>query len=76
MAAKKLLLWHPDSPGMRVPVMRGWLGRLLKPAEFATAGEVLAYYQALELVTTRGLRETKEREHASGVPGLDGSRTE
>jgi hypothetical protein len=45
-----LLLWHPDSPGMRVPVRRGWLGRLFKPAEFATLGEVIAYHQALELV--------------------------
>jgi hypothetical protein len=44
------LLWHPDSPGMRVPVRRSWLGRLFKPVEFATVGEVLTYYRALELV--------------------------
>ena len=40
-----LVLWHPDSPGMRVPVRRSWLGRLFKPADFATLGEVLAYYR-------------------------------
>ena len=68
MGGEKKLLWHPDSPGVRVPVVRGWLGRLFKPAEFATTGEVLAYYRALELVTTRSYRESKEREHASSVP--------
>ena len=49
MAEQLMLLWHPDSPGMRVPVRRGWIGRLLKPAEFATFGEVLAFYRALDL---------------------------
>jgi hypothetical protein len=67
MAEKKLMLFHPDSPGMRVPVMRGWLGRLVKPADFATTSEVLTYYRALELVTSRDYRGCVEREHASGV---------
>ena len=36
-------LWHPDSPGMKVLVVRGWLGRLFKPKEFATLGEAIDY---------------------------------
>jgi len=36
---RAMRLFHPDSPGMRVLVVRGWLGRLLKPREFATLGE-------------------------------------
>lgn len=40
------LLWHPDSPGMRVPVrVWPWSRR-----EFATLTETLRYYRALALV--------------------------
>jgi hypothetical protein len=60
MTAPITMLWHPDSPGIRVPVRRGWLGRLFKPSEFATPGEVLAYYRAYELVAV-----------ARGVPAVD-----
>ncbi|HEX7891481.1 MAG TPA: hypothetical protein VF522_19170 [Ramlibacter sp.] len=35
---------------MRVPIRRGWLGRLLKSRQFATLSEVSAYYRACELV--------------------------
>ncbi|MHB1125253.1 MAG: hypothetical protein ACYC0T_21395 [Ramlibacter sp.] len=45
MAVRELLLWHPDSPGVRVPVRRGVLGRLFKPRDFATLGEVLSYHR-------------------------------
>ena len=45
-----LLLWDPESPGMRVPVRRGFFGRLFKPSDFATISECLAYYRALRLV--------------------------
>lgn len=38
---KALWLWHPESPGGRVLVVRGWLGRLLKPRDFATLGEAI-----------------------------------
>lgn len=38
---KAMWLFHPESPGMRVLVVRGWLGRLLKPREFATLGEAI-----------------------------------
>ena len=38
---KAMRLLHPESPGMRVLVVRGWLGRLLKPREFATLGEAI-----------------------------------
>ena len=36
-------LWHPDSPGMRVPTRRSWLGRVFKPAHFATLGETISF---------------------------------
>ena len=38
---RRATLWHPDSPGVRVVVIRSRLGRLLKPTAFATTGEVL-----------------------------------
>lgn len=34
-------LFHPDSPGMRVLVVRGFWGRLFKPCDFATLGETI-----------------------------------
>lgn len=42
---KSLVLWHPDSPGMRVPVVRTWWQRLIYPTDFATIGESLKYYK-------------------------------
>jgi len=41
----KLILWHPESPGMKVTVYRNWLQRLLYPKDFATLGEVLRMYK-------------------------------
>lgn len=38
---KAIWLFHPDAPGDHVLVVRGWLGRLLKPREFATLGEAI-----------------------------------
>ena len=38
---KAMRLLHPESPGMRVLVVRGWLGHLFKPREFATLGEAI-----------------------------------
>ena len=32
-------VWHQDSPGMRVWVVRGFWGRLIKGKEFASVGE-------------------------------------
>lgn len=37
-------LYHPDSPGVRVLVVRGFWGRLLKPKDFATLSEVQVYW--------------------------------
>ena len=34
-------LWHPESPGKKVTITRTWLGRLVKPACFATLGECM-----------------------------------
>lgn len=36
------LLWHLESPGMRIKVTRTWMGRMFKPADFATLGECIA----------------------------------
>lgn len=36
---RKQWLWHPDSPGMKVLVVRTWVGRLFKPRDFATIHE-------------------------------------
>lgn len=44
---KFLLLWHPDSPGMKVPVRRRWLRRR---SDFATLADLGRYYAARELV--------------------------
>lgn len=37
-------LFHPDSPGEYVLVVRGFWGRLCKPEHFATLTEVQVYY--------------------------------
>lgn len=37
--SKKLILWHPESPGMRVTVKRNWLQRLIYPKLFASLCE-------------------------------------
>lgn len=42
------LLWHPESPGMRVPVRLTWYRR--RPSGFATINDTLRYYSAVELV--------------------------
>lgn len=41
---KSLVLLHPESPGMRVPVVRTWWQRLIYPTYFATINEALKYY--------------------------------
>lgn len=35
------VVWHPESPGIRVVVYRSVLGRLFKPKDFATLREAL-----------------------------------
>jgi len=40
-------LWHPESPGVRVLVVRGFLDRLFKPKDFATLSEVILYEEYL-----------------------------
>ena len=52
---RAMWLLHPDSPGMRVLVVRGWLGRLLKPREFATLGEAIDH--SLRQAAQRGREE-------------------
>ena len=37
-------LWHPDSPGIKIYVVRGFWGRLFKPRDFATLGEAISYF--------------------------------
>jgi hypothetical protein len=38
---KVQILWHPESPGIKVKVTRSWIGRFIKPIAFATLSEVL-----------------------------------
>jgi len=38
-----LWLFHPESPGERVLVVRGFFARLVRPKHFATMDEVEAY---------------------------------
>lgn len=49
MLKERRVLWHPESPGSRVPVfVYPWSRR-----RFATIRQVLRYYRALQLVTPR-----------------------
>lgn len=52
---KAMWLFHPDAPGDRVLVVRGWLGRLIKPREFATLGEAIDH--SLRQAAQRGREE-------------------
>jgi len=38
---EKILLFHPESPGVKVIVFRGVLKRFFYPTGFATLGETL-----------------------------------
>lgn len=40
---KAAWLWHPESPGVRILVVRGFFSWLLLPKEFATLKEVKQY---------------------------------
>lgn len=72
--AKRLELWHPDSPGGRVTVLRRWPRYLWtsgpdedgRPTAFATINEVLRRYKELERIETaeqaylRGLEDGRK----------------
>jgi len=48
LSGKPVLLWHPESPGMRVLVKPSFLRRLgLIRAPFATLGEVIRHYKVV-----------------------------
>lgn len=55
MKRKGYLLWHPESPGMKVPVVRNWLQRLFYPKYFATLTETIKWYhyQVLTDITAK-----------------------
>jgi hypothetical protein len=54
-------LWHPDSPGMRVTVIRTRFGRWSKSSDFATLGEAIKSYSANPSVDARQAQQpTKE----------------
>jgi len=42
-------VWHQNSPGIRVWVIRGFFGRLFRNKDFASVGETF-YYQKPELI--------------------------
>lgn len=41
-------LYHPESPGMRVLVVRGFWGGIFKPKDFATLAESIYYSKYIE----------------------------
>jgi len=41
MSKKEMVVFHPDSPGVRVVVRRNWIQRLLFPKHFATLIEAI-----------------------------------
>lgn len=56
---RKEWLWHPESPGVKVLVVRTWIGRLLKPRDFATIYErYLTDSATLPPLMTRWYEET------------------
>lgn len=40
---KTMIVFDPESPGMKVKVIRNWIQRLLYPIHFATLSETLRY---------------------------------
>jgi hypothetical protein len=58
MALKLLHLMDPDSPGMKVWVMRGWWGNRFYPKHFATTRESLRFR---ELTTVMDSYDTTEK---------------
>jgi len=49
LSKRPVLLWHPDSPGMRVMVKPSLLRRFgIVRAPFATLGEVIRHYREVE----------------------------
>lgn len=54
------LVWHPESPGMKMFVYRTWWQRLWRPKDFATLGEVLRH--ADKKLSLLDEREIKRRE--------------
>lgn len=47
MKTKIITVYHPSSPGSKIKVRRSWLGRLFKPKDFATYGEVDRHWKAV-----------------------------
>jgi hypothetical protein len=41
MNIKKYILFHPESPGVRVIVYRNWFQHLFRPNHFATLNECI-----------------------------------
>ena len=39
MSKKSIQVWHQDSPGMRVWVIRGFFARLFRNKDFSSIGE-------------------------------------
>lgn len=48
---KAMWLWHPESPGDKVLVVRNWWQRFWFPTAFATRGEVLRWYAVKQQMT-------------------------
>ena len=46
---KKLILFHPESPGMKIIVYRTFLGGLFKDSDFATLNETIKLVELTKL---------------------------
>ena len=38
---KTYILWHPESPGIKIKVKRTFVGKMTKPTHFATLSEAI-----------------------------------
>ena len=45
---RAMKVFHPESPGEYIPVVRNWFQRLLYPKYFATSREISFYYKFRE----------------------------
>ena len=46
---KKMTVFHPDSPGMKVVVYRNWFQRKILSDKFATLRETIKYHERLTI---------------------------
>lgn len=57
---KTMVVFDPDSPGMKVKVVRNFIQRILYPKNFATLSETIRHYAFMKkgIDYTRGIKCT------------------